>query len=92
MRSRIARAWSDTLLSAGVLVCVLFALMALDVRVREQIRMAISSTASIDAAESRVGELGSVLFEAAKNQSIDHGPMMIFIAAAVVLVLFMMRT
>ena len=92
MRSRVARAWSDTLLSAGVLVLVLLALMALDIRVREQIRMAITSNASIDAAGNTVGEFGSVLFDAAKNQSIDHGPMMIFIAAAVVLVLFMMRT
>ena len=92
MQSRTRRAWSDVLISGGVLLFVLITLMSIDVRVRDQVRMVLGTTSSVQAAGGTIGEVGTVLFDAARTQSIDHGPMMIFIAAATVLVLFMVRT
>ena len=74
------------------MLLVLITLMSIDLRVREQVRSVLGTTASVEAAGGRIGEVGAVLFEAARTQSIDHGPLMIFIVAATVLVLFMVRT
>lgn len=86
------RIWNDALISAGVVLFVLITLISVDVRVREQIQTVLGTTSTVQAAGGRIEEVGSVLFEAARTQSIDHGPMMIFIAAATVLVLFMVRS
>ena len=86
------RMCSDALVSGAVVVVVLITLMSIDVRVREQVRMVLGTTSGVQAAGGRVGDVGTVLFEAARTQSIDHGPLMIFIAAATVLVLFMVRS
>ena len=80
------------MLSGVVVIAVLIILMSIDVRVREQVWTVLGTTSSVQAAGGRIGEVGAVLFEAARTQSIDHGPMMIFIAAATVLVLFMARS
>ena len=82
----------DALASAGVLGIVLVTLMSIDVRVREQVRNVVASSSHVGDTGGKIGEIGAVLFEAARTQSIDHGPMIIFIAAASVLVLFMVRT
>ena len=92
MRSRVQRVWSDAVVSGGVVIAVLIILMSIDVRVRERVRTVLGTTSSVQAAGGRIGEVGAVLFEAARTQSIDHAPMMIFIAAATVLVLFMARS
>jgi hypothetical protein len=92
MQSRARRVWSDALISGGVVVFVLLTLMSIDVRVREQVRSVLGTTSSVQAAGGRISEVGSVLFEAARTQSLDHGPMIIFIAAATVLLLFMARS
>jgi hypothetical protein len=82
----------DALASVGVLAVVLVTLMSVDVRVREQVRTVIGSTSQVGDTGGRIGEVGAVLFEAARTQSVDHAPMIIFIGAASVLVLFMART
>ena len=82
----------DALASVGVLGLVLVTLMSVDVRVREQVRTVIASTSHVGDTGGRIGEVGAVLLEAARTQSVDHAPMIIFIAAASVLVLFMVRT
>lgn len=92
VRPRLRRLSGDALVSAGVLGFVLVTLMSIDVRVREQVRTIVGSTSHVQDAGGRLGDLGAVLLDAARTQSIDHGPMMIFIAAATVLVLFMVRT
>lgn len=86
------RVWSDVLISTGVLVFVLITLMSVDVRVREQVGLVFSTPSTVHAAGGRIGVVGSMLFEAARTQSIDHGPMVIFVVAATVLVLFMVRS
>jgi hypothetical protein len=92
MQSRMRRLGSDALISGGVVIAVLIILLSVDVRVREQVRTVLGTTSSVQAAGSRVGEVGTVLFEAARTQSLDHAPMMIFVVAATVLVLFMVRS
>ena len=92
VKSRIQRLSVDALASLGVVGVVLVTLMSVDVRVREQVQTVIASTSQVEDAGGRIGEVGAVLFDAARTQSIDHAPMMIFIAAASVLVLFMVRT
>ena len=92
MRPHARRVWSDALVSGAVVLAVLVILMSIDLRVREQVRTVLGSTSTVEAAGGRIGEVGAVLFEAARTQSIDHGPMMIFVAAATVLVLFMVRS
>jgi hypothetical protein len=81
------------MLSVGALAIVLFTLVSVDERVREQfsLRMADPS-AQLASASTQVRDLTSVIVEAARDQSIEHAPLMIFVLAAVVLLLFMLRT
>jgi hypothetical protein len=45
-----------------------------------------------DAMGDRLSALGNALLVAARDQSIEHAPMLVFTAVAVVLVFFMVRT
>ena len=89
------RAIGDTLISMGTL-CVLIAMLAaFDARVREQISMRVSAgqpAAQVANAEATVRNLASVVILAARDQSIEHAPLVIFVLAATVLLLFMLRT
>jgi len=88
------RPLGDALLSIGALAILLVALVSVDGRVREQVSVWVSAGPSIDlaAAGDQVRDLTGVIFEAARDQSIEHAPLMIFALAAIVLVLFMLRT
>jgi hypothetical protein len=88
------RPFGDALLSIGALAILLIALVSVDDRVREQVSLRLSARPSVElaAAGERLRDLTSVVFEAARHQSIDHAPLMIFALAASVLVLFMLRT
>lgn len=89
------RAIGDTLISVAML-CVLIAMLAaFDARVREQISLRVSAgqpTAQVANAEATVRNLASVVILAARDQSIEHAPLVIFVLAATVLLLFMLRT
>lgn len=80
------------MISAGVLAIVAATIMAMDVRVREQVGIAMASTSTVGDAGARLREVGSVVLDAAQTQSIEHAPMLIFVVAASVLLLFMVRT
>ena len=87
------RRFKEAMLSVGALAIVLFALVSVDDRVREQFSMRVSDpSAQLAIAGSEVRSLTSVVFAAARDQSIEHAPLMIFVLAAVVLLLFMLRT
>ena len=51
-----------------------------------------SPTGELLSVGARLQELGSVIFQAVRDQSIEHAPLTIFVLAAAVLVLFMLRT
>lgn len=82
---------------AGSVVCflaVLTALVAVDARVRERMVL-LFSQASGDSVASwgdRVDGLIDAVVQAARDQSIDNAPMLIFALVAAVLVVFMLRT
>jgi hypothetical protein len=90
---RIHRAFSDFLISAGALVALVLTLAAFDGRVREQISLRIASPATqVAGAGVAARNLASVVLDAVRDQSIEHAPLVIFVLAATVLLLFMLRT
>jgi len=89
------RAIGDALISVAALCALIAMLAAFDVRVREQISMRVSAgqpAAQVANAEATVRNLASVVFLAARDQSIEHAPMVIFVLLAIVLFMFMLRT
>ena len=86
--------FKDALVSAGALLIVVIALTAIDGRVRAQVGAAVSGAASPQAVASAGGKvryLAGVITSAAREQSINHAPMVIFVVAATVLVTFTLR-
>lgn len=83
-------------LTAAGGVCALVAgLAVIDDRVREHVgRVATSNAAAVELAT--VGERAQafllIVIQAVRDQSIEHAPLVIFALAALVLVLFMLRT
>jgi|SoiMetStandDraft_2_1073263.scaffolds.fasta_scaffold08957_2 hypothetical protein len=89
------RTFGDTLISIGALATLLTMLVMFDERVREQVAMRFAGrTPSGELADAghRMRDLASVVIEAARTQSLDHAPLVIFVLASTVLVLFMLRT
>ena len=89
------RAFGDALISAGALTCLLLAFIVSSDRVREQVSLRFSGahgSSELMNAGTQVRDLASVIFEAARDQSLEHAPLVIFVVAASVLVLFMLRT
>jgi hypothetical protein len=79
--------------SAAVFGAVLFALISVDPRVREHVSdLFNSSGASVGPWGSRLGELGDALWTAARHQSIDNAPMLVFATVGAVLTVFMLRS
>ena len=89
------RAIGDALISVGALCALIGLLAAFDARVREQISLRVGAgqpAAQVAHAEAAVRNLATVVFVAARDQSIEHAPLVIFVLAATVLLLFMLRT
>lgn len=89
------RAFGEGLMSAGALSAIMLTLIAIDDRVREQIWLRFAApptTAELSHAGANVRDLAAVVFEAARDQSLEHAPLLIFGLVATVLVLFMLRT
>jgi hypothetical protein len=93
---RIRRAFGDTLISVGAVITLVMVLAAFDGRVREQLALRIGSGQSaahqVTGASVAVRDLTVVVADAVHDQSIEHAPMVIFVLAATVLLLFMLRT
>ena len=89
------RAIGDAVMSVGAL-CVLFVLLvSFNAPLREEVSRRVSAgRPTVQAAniESTVRNVASVLFVAARDQSIAHAPLVLFVLAAIVLFMFMLRT
>lgn len=89
------RAIGDALISVGSL-CALIAMLAVfNPEVREQISMRIGAgqpAAQVSNAEANVRSVVSIVLVSARDLSIEHAPLMIFVLMAIVLILFMLRT
>jgi len=87
---------SDILLSACALSVLLVMLMAFDKQVRDEVRMRLNTPArassDIVAVGGQARSLFAVLVDSAKSQTQNHGPMVVMVAAGLVLTLFMVRT
>jgi hypothetical protein len=88
------RAYSEVLLSAGALGLVLAVLVATNDRVREQVTRYTSPRASAELVDAgaRARATAVVALRTVKEESLAHAPLTVFVVAASVLTLFMVRT
>jgi hypothetical protein len=84
----------ELLLSAACLFAVLGGLIAADSRVRDRFMAAFDTATHVGPTEwtARVDAFGGAVLQAARHQSIEHAPLLIFAAAAAILVAFMLKT
>ena len=80
----------EGVVSATVFGGVLFALLSVDPRVRDHVADVFTGGGSPWG--SRLGELGSALWMAARSQSIDNAPLLVFATVGAVLTVFMLRS
>ncbi|HET7699169.1 MAG TPA: hypothetical protein VFK57_25845 [Vicinamibacterales bacterium] len=79
-------------LSAVVFAGIMFALVSVDARVRDHVSGLMSSTASVAPLSSRVSDLVDALWTAAKYQSIENAPLVVFATVGIVLTIFMVKS
>ena len=88
------RVFGDALISAAALVVLLVGLVAIDDRVRERVLSVIRTgevSSSVSSVGSLAGDVGGILMMAARDQSLDHAPLAVFVVAATALVLAMLK-
>ena len=88
------RAFGDALISAAALVVLLVGLVVIDDRVRERVMSVIRTgevSSSVGSITSMASDVAGVLVMAARDQSLDHAPLAVFVVAATALVLAMLR-
>jgi hypothetical protein len=81
----------ESAVSAFVFGAVLFALVSFDPRVKSQVTDSLRNT-SAHTMTSRAGEVGGVLWRAARDKSMDGAPVLIFATVGIVLTIFMLKT
>lgn len=84
----------DAFISAAALVTLLVALIAIDPRVRERAAVAArgaASPAAVGDVGGRLGETASLVVTVARDQGMEHAPLVVFVGIAAVLVVFMLR-
>ena len=82
----------QTAISGGVFALLLLVLVSLDQRVRERATELVDGASSVSSWTDRVSMFTDTLTDAAKYQSIENAPMLIFATVGAVLFLFMVRT
>jgi hypothetical protein len=78
--------------SAAVFGAVLLMLVSVDERVRERFGDLVHGGSALSPWGDRATDLAQALVGAARNQSIENAPLLVFAAVGAVLVLFMVRT
>lgn len=81
----------QALVSTGVFAVIVMALVTVDARVRDRFEMLASSGDAMSWAD-RTSSLGEVIVSAAKHQSIENAPLVVFATAGALLFLFMVKT
>ena len=82
----------DGAISAAVFGMVLFALVTADPRVRDSVSDLFTGAGNISPFGDRLGDLGSAMWMAARHQSMDNAPLLVFATVGVVLTLFMLKS
>jgi hypothetical protein len=88
------RALDNVLLSAGAAVILLLILVAVDPNVRTAVWRQTATSPSVHLADAsqQANHIAHILYASVRDQSFANAPMLIFGAAAAVLVMFMLRT
>ena len=81
----------DGAITAIVFGIVLFGLVSVDQRVHERVSD-LFFTGSVTPWGDRVGDLVSALWIAARAQSLDNAPVLVFVTVGTVLTIFMLRS
>jgi hypothetical protein len=81
----------QALASSAVFGVVLVGLVSVDERVRERFNELVSGNA-VGSLGDRVSYLGDAMMTAARHQSIENAPLVVFATVGAVLFLFMVRT
>lgn len=82
----------QALASSAVFALILFALISVDERVKERFTELVSGGDSVASWGQRASYLGDAVLTAARYQSIENAPLVVFATAGAVLFLFMVRT
>jgi hypothetical protein len=84
----------QALASAAVFGAVLLVLVSVDDRVRERFNDVVAggSSGTLTPWGDRAGDLGSALVSAARYQSIENAPLLVFASVGAVLVVFMLKS
>jgi len=82
----------EAIVSPAVFAVILLMLVSVDERVRERFASVVSSGDGLAPWSERLGDLGEALLSAARYQSIENAPLVIFATVSAVLVLFMFRS
>jgi hypothetical protein len=88
------RKLGEIVLSIGAVGLLLVVLISFDDRVREEVSLSWRAglTTELAMASQHARQLGSVIARSAHDQGLAQTPILIFVFAATVLVLFMVRT
>jgi hypothetical protein len=78
-------------LSAIVFGAILFALVSVDPRVKLQMSETFRGV-SVSAWTDRASDLANALWSAARTQSLDNAPLLVFATVGIVLTVFMLRS
>lgn len=89
------RVFGDALISLGALAVLLITIAAFDDRVRDQFAIRTAghgAQSDLVSVGTQAREFADLVFAVVREQSFQHAPVMIFVVAAAVLVMFMLRT
>lgn len=81
----------QTAISATVFGAVLVGVMSVDDRVRDHFAQLVSGGDGVSSWGHQAGELGNALVAAARYQSIENAPLLVFAVVGAVLVVFMLK-
>ena len=82
----------QALASSAVFVLIVLTLVSVDARVRERFNEMASGGDALGSWADRAAFLGDAVWDAARHQSIENAPMVVFATVCAVLFLFMVRT
>jgi hypothetical protein len=78
--------------SSAIFALIILALVALDGRVRDRFTEMVAGGDAIGTWSGRAAFLGDAVWTAARHQSLENAPLVVFATVGAVLFLFMVRT
>jgi hypothetical protein len=82
----------QALASTGVFALIVLTLASIDERVRMRVNELASGTDGVSTWGDKAAYLGDAVWSAARHQSIENAPLVVFATVGAVLFLFMVRT